>query len=127
MIKTLNRIYNEPTNEENKKLLVDEKTANDIKYYLPQEKVLRMLADFFSIFSDETRIKILSALSVSELCVNDISNILKLNQTTVSHQLKLLKGIGAVKYRRDGKIIYYSLADKNINDCLMNGVNYVLA
>lgn len=127
MIKTLNRIYNEPTNEETKKLLVDEKTANDIKYYLPQEKVLRMLADFFSIFSDETRIKILSALSVSELCVNDISNILKLNQTTVSHQLKLLKGIGAVKYRRDGKIIYYSLADKNINDCLMNGVNYVLA
>lgn len=127
MIKTLKRIYNEPTNDETKKLLVDEKTANDIKYYLPQEKVLRMLADFFSIFSDETRIKILSALSVSELCVNDISNILKLNQTTVSHQLKLLKSIGAVKYRRDGKIIYYSLADKNINDCLMNGVNYVLA
>lgn len=127
MIKTLNRIYNEPTNEETKKLLVDEKTANDIKYYLPQEKVLRMLADFFSIFSDETRIKILSALSVSELCVNDISNILKLNQTTVSHQLKLLKGIGAVKYRRDGKVIYYSIADKNINDCLMNGANYVLA
>ena len=127
MIKTLNRIYNEPAKDETKKLLVDEKTANDIKYYLPQEKVLRMLADFFSIFSDETRIKILSALSVSELCVNDISNILKLNQTTVSHQLKLLKGIGAVKYRRDGKVIYYSIADKNINDCLMNGANYVLA
>ena len=119
-----------PTKEEDNnfdKLLVDEKTARDIKYYLPQEKVLRMLADFFSIFSDETRIKILSALSVSELCVNDISNILKLNQTTVSHQLKILKSVGAVKYRRDGKVIYYSLADENINDCLMNGVNYVLA
>lgn len=121
----LNKIYN--TEEENpSKIKVDVKTVNDIKYYLPEEKVLRLLAEFFSMFSDETRIKIISALSVSELCVNDIANILKLNQTTVSHQLKLLKSVGAVKFRRDGKIIYYSIADRQIHDCLLSGVNYLM-
>ena len=126
----LNKIYkkdeiiNENLQENNIK--ADMKVVSDIKYYLPEEKSLTMLAEFFSMFSDETRIKILSALSVSELCVNDIANILKLNQTTVSHQLKLLKSVGAVKFRRDGKIIYYSIADKQINDCLLTGVNYLM-
>lgn len=121
----LNKIYN-TEDETHCKIKADVKTVNDIKYYLPQEKVLRLLAEFFSMFSDETRIKIISALSVSELCVNDIANILKLNQTTVSHQLKLLKSVGAVKFRRDGKIIYYSIADKQIHDCLLSGVNYLM-
>ena len=128
MIK-LNKIYNNTEDEkviEEKKLRAEEKVVSDIKYYLPQEKVLRLLAEFFSMFSDETRIKIISALGVSELCVNDIANILNLNQTTVSHQLKLLKSVGAVKFRRDGKTIYYSLADKQINDCLLSGVNYLM-
>ena len=129
----LNKIYNNKIEEINedevdlkKKIKAEEKVVKDIKYYLPQEKVLRLLAEFFSMFSDETRIKILSALGVSELCVNDIANILNLNQTTVSHQLKLLKSVGAVKFRRDGKTIYYSIADKQINDCLLSGVNYVM-
>lgn len=128
MIK-LNKIYNNTEDEkvlEEKKIRAEEKVVSDIKYYLPQEKVLRLLAEFFSMFSDETRIKIISALGVSELCVNDIANILDLNQTTVSHQLKLLKSVGAVKFRRDGKTIYYSLADKQINDCLLSGVNYLM-
>ena len=128
MIK-LNKIYNNTEDEkviEEKKIRAEEKVVSDIKYYLPQEKVLRLLAEFFSMFSDETRIKIISALGVSELCVNDIANILNLNQTTVSHQLKLLKSVGAVKFRRDGKTIYYSLADKQINDCLLSGVNYLM-
>ena len=124
----LNKIYNleEGNNNCNNSIKADDKIVNDIKYYLPEEKSLRLLAEFFSMFSDETRIKIISALSVSELCVNDISRILKLNQTTVSHQLKLLKSVGAVKFRRDGKIIYYSIADKQINDCLLTGVNYLM-
>ena len=109
-----------------KKLLLDEKKQRDINYYMPEENVLESLANFFSIFADATRIKILSALSVSEMCVNDIANILELNQTTVSHQLKSLKTVGAVKYRRDGKIIFYSIADNVINDCLLNGVNYIM-
>ena len=125
----LNKIYaNEEKIDvlENTNIKADSKVVNDIKYYLPEQKALRLLADFFSMFSDETRIKIISALSVSELCVNDIANILNLNQTTVSHQLKLLKSVGAVKFRRDGKTIYYSIADKQINDCLLTGVNYLM-
>ncbi len=122
----LNKIYNLEEEKNNNNIKADDKIVNDIKYYLPEEKSLRLLAEFFSMFSDETRIKIISALSVSELCVNDISRILKLNQTTVSHQLKLLKSVGAVKFRRDGKIIYYSIADKQINDCLLTGVNYLM-
>ena len=129
MIK-LKKIYNNKEEDvidvPEKKIKAEEKVVSDIKYYLPQEKVLRLLAEFFSMFSDETRIKIISALGVSELCVNDIANILDLNQTTVSHQLKLLKSVGAVKFGRDGKTIYYSLADKQINDCLLSGVNYLM-
>ena len=64
------------------------KKQRDINYYMPEKNVLEDLANFFSIFADATRIKILSALSVSEMCVNDIASVLELNQTTVSHQLK---------------------------------------
>ena len=105
------------------KFLISENTIKNVNFYMPKEKNLRELADFFSMFSDPTRLKIISALSMSEMCVSDISNILKLNQTTVSHQLKTLKSLGMVKYRRDGKIIYYSLIDKLINDCLLVGVD----
>ena len=99
--------------------------ADEVKYYLPQDKKLNTLADFFSMFSDVTRLKIISALSVSEMCVGDISKILNINQTTVSHQLKILKSASLVKFRREGKIIYYSISDSIINDCLSTGVDYV--
>jgi ArsR family transcriptional regulator len=109
-----------------KKILLDEKKQRDVTYYMPKEEVLVGLANFFSIFSDTTRIRILSALSVSEMCVNNISSILSLNQTTVSHQLKSLKAVGAVKYRREGKSIFYSIADTVVNDCLLSGVEYIM-
>lgn len=110
-------------NQNDIKFLLNDKMVKDVKFYMPEENKLRDLADFFSMFSDPTRLKIISALSMSEMCVTDISNILKLNQTTVSHQLKLLKSMGTVKYRRDGKIIYYALSNKMINDCLLIGVD----
>ena len=108
-----------------KKIILDEKKQKELGYYMPQKEVLEDLANFFSIFSDATRIKIISALSLTEMCVNDIANILELNQTTVSHQLKSLKGVGAVKTRRDGKSIFYSIANPYINDCLLSGVEYL--
>lgn len=110
---------------DNLKILLNEEVVKDVKYYLPEEKMCYKLADFFSMFSDKTRLKILSALAVSEMCVNDLSRILKINQTTISHQLKLLKSTGTVNFRRDGKIIYYSISSKLINDCLLSGVNYI--
>ena len=107
------------------KILLNVDKVKDVKFYLPEQNTCNKLADFFSTFSDSTRIKILSALAVSEMCVNDLSRILQINQTTVSHQLKLLKSVSAVKFRRAGKIVYYSLASKMINDCLLSGVDYI--
>ena len=107
------------------KVLLKEEKVKDVNYYMPSTKMCQSLADFFAMFSDCTRLKILSALSVSEMCVGDISKILDINQTTVSHQLKLLKSFGIVKYRRDGKVIYYSIASTMVNDCLLSGVEYL--
>lgn len=110
---------------DNTKILLSQQKVKDVKFYLPEEKMCLKLADFFSMFSDTTRIKLLSALAISEMCVNDLSRILNINQTTVSHQLKLLKSTGAVKFRRDGKTIFYSLSSNMINDCMLTGVDYL--
>ena len=107
------------------KILLKEEKVQNVKYYLPEENMCSKIANFFSMFADSTRIKILSALAVSEMCVNDLSRILKINQTTISHQLQLLRGTGTVKYRRDGKIVYYSISSSMINDCLLSGVDYL--
>lgn len=104
---------------------VDEKTQKEIYYYMPKDRTIKQLSDFFSAFSDMTRLRILVCLAVSELCVNDITNLLGMNQTTISHQLKILKDNGAIVSRRDGKVIYYSLSDKVINDCMISGVNFI--
>ncbi len=104
---------------------IEEKTKSAILHYMPSSEVLELLANYFQAYSDKTRIKILSALSMAELCVTDISNMLNINQTTVSHQLKLLKSLSMVKYKRDGKVIYYSLANDKVNEIMMNGVEHI--
>ena len=95
--------------------------------YMPNDETLKKLAEFFSMFSDSTRVKIITALCLGEMCVNDLSVALNLNQTTVSHQLKFLKTFGAVMSEREGKIIYYSIKNETINDVMLNGVNYLFA
>lgn len=105
--------------------LMGEKAKRDLNYYLPDSSSTRKLADFFFLFSDSNRLRLLSALSITTLCVNDIADVLHLNQTTVSHQLKLLRDMGIVKYKRQGKIIFYSLANKKINEVLLIGVDYL--
>lgn len=105
--------------------LIDNKTQTKIKYYLPNNDVLSDLSDLFSVLSDSTRIKILSAVCISEMCVGDIAEMLELNQTTVSHQLKILRATGFVTMRRDGKIIYYSLASDIIPEIMRYGTLYL--
>lgn len=109
-----------------KLLKTSEKTRNEIESYMPDENTLEKLAELFSMFSDKTRIKILSALALSEMCVSDLSNILNLNQTTLSHQLKQLKKQRLVESRRDGKIIFYSACNYVINDLMLSGVEYLM-
>ena len=109
----------------NEMLLLDKRTQNLIESYLPQGELLEGVVCFFSVFADFTRIKILSALAISELCVTDLSRILKINQTTISHQLRYLKSAGMVKSVRQGKIIFYHLSDERVTDVILKGIEFL--
>ncbi len=106
-------------------LLLDKRTQSLIEDYVPQGDILEGVVCFFSVFADYTRVKILSALAISELCVTDLSRILDINQTTVSHQLRFLRSAGIVKSLRQGKIVFYSLTDDTINDVLLKGIQFL--
>jgi ArsR family transcriptional regulator len=106
-------------------LLLDKKTQSLIENYIPDAATVAELADFFSLFSDGTRVRMLSALSMSAMCVSDLAKILGLNQTTVSHQLKMLKNAGAVKCMRHGKVIFYSIGNPLVSEVMMWGVEYL--
>ena len=93
--------------------------------YVPTDEVLNDLVDFFTIFSDYTRLKMISALAITEMCVSDISTILGINQTTVSHQLRLLKNLNAVTSRRVGKVVFYSLKNDILSEVLLKGVEFL--
>ena len=106
-------------------LLLDKRTQSLIENYVPSGEILEGIVCFFYVFADTTRIKILSALAISEMCVTDISRVLQINQTTVSHQLRLLKNVGIVKSNRCGKVIFYSLKNDTINDVLLKGIEFL--
>ena len=106
-------------------LLLDKRTQGLIEDYVPQGDILEGVVCFFSVFADYTRIKILTALAISELCVTDLSRILGINQTTVSHQLRFLKSAGIVKSVRQGKIVFYSLTNDAVNDVILKGIEFL--
>ena len=88
-------------------------------------KTLYDLSELFKVFGDSTRIKILYALFEAELCVFDIAQLLNLTQTAVSHQLRILKANKLVKFRREGKIVFYSLADDHVRSIINQGMEHV--
>lgn len=106
-------------------LLLDKRTQSLVEGYVPDGEILQSLVRFFSIFSDGTRLRILSALAITEMCVTDISRVLDINQTTVSHQLRFLKDAGMVRTDRHGKIIFYSVVSEVVNDVLLKGVEFL--
>ena len=89
---------------------------------LPDDEVLYELADLFRVFGDSTRIKILYALHDNELCVQDIANAVQLSQSAVSHQLRVLKDTKLVRFRRDGKTVYYALDYDHLRSILSLGM-----
>lgn len=91
----------------------------------PDDEYLYELAELFKVFGDSTRIKILYALFDHELCVGDIAQLLNLSQSSVSHQLRILKDAKLVKFRREGKIIFYSLDDDHVRTILSMGMEHV--
>jgi len=104
---------------------LDKRTRALIEEYVPEGDVLEGITCFFAVFADPTRVRMLSALAISEMCVTDLSRVLDINQTTVSHQLRLLKNLGIVKCERDGKIITYSLVNDTVNDVMLKGVEFL--
>ncbi|HHU48721.1 MAG: ArsR/SmtB family transcription factor [Caldicoprobacterales bacterium] len=92
---------------------------------MPREETLYDLAEFFKVFGDSTRIRILWALAESEMCVCDIANLLNMTQSAISHQLRVLKQAALVKSRRDGKVVYYSLDDEHVQQIIDQGMTHI--
>ena len=103
-------------------LRLTERNRCELLGALPTELDVGKLATYFQNFADSTRIKILSCLSMMNMCVNDLSKILSINQTTISHQLKQLKDQNFVSYKREGKILVYSLVDQNVNEIMLHAI-----
>ncbi len=93
---------------------------------MPPEETLYDLAELFKVFGDSTRVKILYCLFDTELCVGDIAQALGMTQTAVSHQLRVLKANKLVKCRRDGKSMFYSLADDHVHSILGQGMDHLM-
>lgn len=104
---------------------VHEEIVGRVTHNMPDEEILYDLADLFKIFGDSTRIKILYVLFESEMCVCDIAQLLGMTQSAISHQLRALKQSKLVKYRREGKAVFYSLTDAHVRTILDQGIEHV--
>lgn len=104
---------------------VHEDAVSRVWEKMPREELLNELADFYKVFADSTRVKILCVLLESEMCVCDLAEVLDMTQSAISHQLRVLKQMKLVKNRRDGKTVYYSLADGHIQTIISQGMEHI--
>ena len=106
--------------------VIHDEIVREVGGSMPEDEVVMDLSDTFKVFSDFTRVKILLALLNHEMCVCDISALLGMTKSAVSHQLRVLKQTNLVKNRRDGKQVYYSIADEHVETIINNGMEHVL-
>ena len=106
--------------------VVHKDIVDQVSNQMPDDEILYDVADLFKVFGDCTRIKILYALFESVMCVCDIADLLGMSQSAISHQLRVLKQSRLVKYRRDGKTVFYSLNDDHIKTIFNQGLEHVL-
>ena len=104
---------------------VHQEIVDKVERTMPEDEILYDLAELFKIFGDSTRIKILYVLFESEMCVCDIAQLLGMTQSAISHQLRALKQSKLVKYRREGKTVFYSLADGHVRTILGQGMEHI--
>ena len=102
--------------------IIHQDIIDKVKGEMVDEELLSDLADLYKVFGDTTRVKILHVLSKAEMCVCDISALLSMNSSSVSHQLKSLRQAKLVKYRKEGKVVYYSLADEHVKHVFNEGL-----
>ncbi|APF25390.1 bacterial regulatory, arsR family protein [Clostridium sporogenes] len=100
--------------------------VDKVKDNMIEEDKVQDLGDFFKVLSEPTRIKILYALASSEMCVCDISNLLNMTQSAVSHQLKVLRIARLIKFRKEGKVVYYSLDDSHVENVFKQGLEHIM-
>ncbi len=105
--------------------VVNERRVAAVAAQMASEEALVDVADIFKVLGDPTRAKIIDALSISELCVCEISAILGMSQSAVSHQLRLLRAAKIVKFRKEGKMAYYSFADGHVRSLFKEGLRHV--
>ena len=105
--------------------VVHEQAVEKAKRSMPVEEELCDLAELYKVFGDSTRIKILYGLFDGEMCVCDIALLLGMTLSAISHQLRILKSAKLVKFRREGKTIFYSLSDKHVHDIIGLGLEHI--
>lgn len=111
--------------ETEKAAYIDAASVRAARTAIPGDRMVRALAETFSALSDPTRVRIITALAEQELCVFDLARLLGLTGSAVSHQLRLLRGQRLVKYRKEGKVAYYSLDDDHIRNLMEECVKHV--
>lgn len=105
--------------------IIHDDIISKVREQTPPEETLYDLAELFKVFGDSTRVRILSALFVGEMCVCDIAKLLGMTQSAISHQLRILKQARLVKNRKDGKTVYYSLDDEHIKNIFDQGLEHL--
>jgi len=104
---------------------IHEDVINMVRAKLPGDEKLFYLADLFKMFADSTRIRIVSALLLSEMCVCDLAVLLGMTKSAISHQLRALRQTRLVKYRKEGKVVYYSLDDDHVGAIIAQGLSHI--
>lgn len=104
---------------------IDKQKISVVKKKMKPEIIIYRLSETFKVLGDATRVKIIFALLVQELCVCEISNLLGTTKSAVSHQLRILRNMRLVKYRKDGKMVFYSLDDNHITNLFAEGLKHV--
>jgi ArsR family transcriptional regulator len=104
---------------------IHKEVVRTVQSLMPESQIISKLADLFKVFGDSTRIKILFALFTQEMCVYDLSALLGMQQSAISHQLRILKQAGLAKYRKQGRSVYYSLDDEHIGQIFKRALTHI--
>lgn len=99
--------------------------VDKVRQSMPEEDELYDLSDFFKVLGDSTRARIISALDINEMCVCDLAVLLNMTKSAISHQLRSLKEANLVKFRKEGKVVFYSLTDDHVKDIFEKGLEHV--
>jgi len=104
---------------------INKDVVDRVNISLPKESIQYNLASFLKVLGDFTRIKILNSLLISEMCVCDLTEVVQISQSAISHQLRILRQANLVKFRKEGKIVYYSLQDQLVKSIIEIGLKHI--